>query len=199
MPVLTDSDYKTFWPFTNAHFSTIVPSLFRKRSSVETIRERIDTPDGDFLDLDWYCRNRSERLVILCHGLEGNGKNRYIAGMAKAFGALGWDAVAMNYRGCSGEMNRKLRFYHSGATEDLDVVVQRMSMSYGKISIVGFSLGGNITLKYLGENGMSLNESIHSAAAVSVPVDLAGASRRLNLTSNRIYSARFMKQKYIGT
>src|SRR5690606_24577725 len=118
-------------------------------------RERIDTPDGDFLDLDWSeAGEHVRRLVVVSHGLEGSSDRAYVRGMVRAFNGLGWDALAWNYRGCGGEPNRLLRSYHSGATEGLDAVVAyALGRGYRAVGLVGFSLGGNLTLKYLGERG----------------------------------------------
>jgi len=107
----------------NAHLETIYPSLLRSVRAPAYQRERISTLDDDFLDLDWL-KQYSTKLVILSHGLEGNTSRAYIRGMAKAFFERGFDVLAWNYRGCSEEMNRQLHFYHSGATDDLEVVVR---------------------------------------------------------------------------
>lgn len=154
-------------------------------------RERIDTPDDDFLDLDWL-RRGSDRVVIISHGLEGNSSRAYIKGMAKALFANGYDVVAWNFRGCSEEMNRQLRFYHSGATDDLHTVVKHViEKKYKSISFVGFSLGGNLTLKYLGE--CDQHPLIDKAAVFSVPLDLRTSCEKISLPSNRVYSNRFLR------
>src|SRR5690606_12770756 len=115
----------------------------------------IATPDEDFLDLDWL-ENKSDKLVIISHGLEGNSTRPYVKGMAKALHDKGFNVLAWNFRGCSGEINRQLRFYHSGATDDLHTVVMHASgkSRYKEVFLVGFSLGGNLTLKYLGERNV---------------------------------------------
>jgi len=154
-------------------------------------RERINTPDNDFLDLDWV-RNDSKRLAILSHGLEGDSKRPYILGMVNALAKQGWDALAWNARGCSGEPNRVLRFTHSGATEDLNAVIQHVftTASYSEIALIGFSLGGNLTLKYLGER--KVDPRIKAAVAFSVPCDLECSSVQLARPANRIYMFRFL-------
>ncbi|MFZ1809518.1 MAG: alpha/beta fold hydrolase [Cyclobacteriaceae bacterium] len=176
--------------FTN-HLETIFPALVRK-VNVNYIRERIPTPDHDFLDLDWL-KQKSSQLVIISHGLEGNTQRAYIKGMAKAFYEKGYDVLTWNYRGCSEEMNRQLRFYHSGATDDLDIVVQHAinKENYSSISLIGFSLGGNLTLKYLGEKGETLDKSIGKCATFSVPLDLHASC--LTISKYVIYSHRFIK------
>jgi uncharacterized protein len=175
----------------NSHLETIYPSLFRKVKIQPYQRERIGTPDDDFLDLDWLKQNAG-RLVIISHGLEGNTERSYIKGMAKAFYEKGFDVLAWNYRGCSGEMNKQLRFYHSGATDDLETVINHASADYDHISLVGFSLGGNLTLKLLGEKGSS-NTKLKSAVALSVPMDLHGSCLQISKQSNWIYQQRFLK------
>jgi len=157
-------------------------------------RERIETPDGDFLDLDW-AKNGSQRVAVLAHGLEGDSKRHYMLGMANALVKRGWDAVAWNARGCSGEPNRVLRFTHSGATEDLQTVISHVTSTCDyskKISLIGFSLGGNLTLKYLGERGRELDSRIKAAVAFSVPCDLQSSSIELAKPLNWIYMQRFL-------
>ena len=157
-------------------------------------RERIGTPDDDFLDLDATDTGAS-RVVILSHGLEGSSRQTYIQGMARALVKRGWDVVALNCRGCGGEPNRQLRFYHSGATDDLGTVVDHVLANgrWEQLAMVGFSLGGNMTLKYLGEQGDAVDSRIKASVALSVPFDLAGSSVRLAAWSNRVYMRRFMR------
>ncbi|MBC8144157.1 MAG: alpha/beta fold hydrolase, partial [bacterium] len=145
MPLISS----TFAPpafLRSGHLQTILPTLVGRVLDVSYVRERITTPDDDFLDLDW-SRIGAKHLVILSHGLEGNTSRTYMRGMVRAVNGAGWDALAWNYRGCSGEMNRRLRSYHSGASDDLEVVIDYVarSHSYDSIALIGFSLGGNIT------------------------------------------------------
>ena len=158
-----------------SHLETIYPALLRRVQLVPYQRERIFTPDDDFLDLDWLLNADADRAVIISHGLEGNSQRPYIKGMAKALFESGFDVVAWNFRGCSEEMNRQLRFYHSGATDDLDVVVRHVIATgrYQSVYLVGFSLGGNVTLKYLGER--TVDATVRRAVAISVPMDLASS------------------------
>ena len=154
-------------------------------------RQRITTPDNDFLDLD-YLRQGSKKVVIISHGLEGSSDRAYMQGMARALFSEGFDVICWNFRGCGGEMNKTLRFYHSGATDDLDHVVKHaLSEKYNEIYLVGFSLGGNLTLKYLGEARPL--EEIKAAVAFSVPVDLHASCLKISKPSNWIYSNRFLK------
>jgi predicted alpha/beta-fold hydrolase len=178
----------------NAHLETIYPSLLRKVALQSYQRERIATPDNDFLDLDWLKQQGSTKLIIISHGLEGNTQRAYIKGMARAGYQHGFDILAWNYRGCSEEMNRALRFYHSGATDDLETVTEYAhSLSqYKEINLVGFSLGGNLTLKYLGEKRLR-PESLKKAVTFSVPMDLHSSCLKISQPSNWIYSQRFLK------
>jgi len=176
----------------NAHLETIYPALLRRVSITPYTRERIETPDKDFLDLDWL-KQQSEELVIISHGLEGNTGRPYVKGMAKAFFEKGYDVLAWNFRGCSDEMNRQLRFYHSGATDDLETVIDHVQRKkqYTAIYCIGFSLGGNLTLKFLGEKERPA--VIKKAILFSVPLHLHSSCEKISLPSNRIYATRFLK------
>ncbi len=176
----------------NRHLETIYPSLVR-RVELPTAyqRERITTPDSDFLDLDWL-KKGSKNLVIISHGLEGNSERAYVKGMARAFFNLDFDVLAWNYRGCSGEMNNQLRFYHSGATDDLGRVINHASINYDSIFLIGFSLGGNLTLKYLGElTGVSTK--VKKAVTFSVPLHLHSSCLQILKRSNWLYHQRFLR------
>lgn len=195
MPLIQSTSYTSpIWLY-NGHLQTIIPSLFRKVRGVPFKRERIATIDDDFLDLDWL-KSGNEKLVIISHGLEGDSQRPYVKGMAKVFHAAGWDVVAWNFRGCSGEVNKNLRFYHSGATDDLHAVASHALDigGYKQVAMIGFSLGGNLTLKYLGEDTAKLPQQITGAAVFSVPLHLHGSSRQIAQRGNRIYSRRFLKK-----
>jgi predicted alpha/beta-fold hydrolase len=193
VPVVDNSTYNCPRFLSNGHLQTCIPSLFRKVAGVGYQRERITTPDGDFLDLDWAKAN-SNRLAIIAHGLEGDSRRPYVLGMVRALAKRGWDAVAWNARGCSGEPNRVLRFTHSGATEDLQTVVSHVTSSakYLELALIGFSLGGNLSLKYAGERGHELDPRIKAAVAFSVPCDLQSGSLQLAKPINRWYMRRFL-------
>jgi predicted alpha/beta-fold hydrolase len=192
MPLLSSS-YRPPWGLGNGHLQTILPVLFRRVATITCERERIETPDGDFLDLDWNRDHRSESLVIITHGLEGNSANASVRGMASAFHRAGWDTLAWNLRGCSGELNRLLRTYHSGAWEDLQSVIEYAAGTYRRIALVGFSIGGNLTLKYLGDHGNSIDPRIVGAVAFSVPCDLASSARVMESRVNSIYMQHFLR------
>lgn len=183
--------YSAPWFLFNPHLETIFPSLLRKVALEKYQRERIATSDQDFLDLDWL-KQGSDKLVIISHGLEGNSHRAYVKGMAKAFHSQGFDILAWNYRGCSEEMNKAVRFYHSGATDDLHRVVEHaLQGNYEKVFLIGFSLGGNLTMKYLGER--EINDRVKGAVALSVPLNLDTSCTKLSQPSNWIYSQRFIK------
>jgi len=193
MPLITKSTYKNpSWLF-NGHLETIVPSIFRKVAGTYQ-RERLELSDGDFLDLDWM-KGKSNRLVIVSHGLEGSSDRHYSKGIASYFHQHGWDAVAWNCRGCSGEMNRLLRFYHHGATEDLAAVIDRgIELGYNDIALVGLSMGGSMSLKYLGERGASVPQQVKACATFSVPCHLGSSAKELEKFSRRFYLNRFLKK-----
>ncbi len=196
MPIIEKSSYNTspFYLF-NGHLQTMIPSVFRNVEGIAYTRERINTPDGDFLDLD-YSRINSNKLVIISHGLEGDSHRGYMKAMAKSFNQAGYDAIAWNYRGCSGEINKSRRLYHSGATDDLDVVVKHAvtRTTYEEIVMVGFSLGGNLTLRYLGEQNTAIDNKIKSGIVFSVPLDLHAGSIQISQPGNILYAKRFQRK-----
>ncbi len=194
MPLISPSSYRAPFLFSNPHVQTVFPSLFRRVSGVHYQRQRIDTPDGDFLDLDKSAVG-SGRLAIILHGLEGDSSRSYVLGMVKAVNKRGWDALAVNFRGCSGVCNKQVRFYHSGDTQDLETVISHVTANqkYSELALIGFSLGGNVILKYVGERGTQTNSLITKAVAFSVPCDLESSSNHLAGSANRIYLKRFLR------
>ncbi|NOT74350.1 MAG: alpha/beta fold hydrolase [Cyclobacteriaceae bacterium] len=195
MPIIPSSDYKAPFYLFNGHLETIIPSAFRKIKGVHYERERLELSDGDFIDLDWL-RKDSKKLMIVSHGLEGNSERHYSKGMASYFFNRGWDALAWNCRSCSGEINRLERFYHHGATEDLNEVIQHAieKNQYDSIVLVGISMGGSLTLKYLGENGDHLPSVVKGGAAFSVPCHLGSSAKELDKPNKRFYLNRFLKK-----
>ncbi|MFN3138496.1 MAG: YheT family hydrolase [Allomuricauda sp.] len=192
MPLL-NSDYTPPLLFKNGHFATIYSGIIRSVNGVVQKRERITLSDGDFLDLDWSDSVTStQKLVILLHGLEGDAQRPYITGSAKILNQNGYDTCAVNYRGCSGEPNVKYRSYHSGATEDLIEVLNHIlnTKNYSEIYLKGFSLGGNLLLKYLGE-GNDVPKEIKGAVAVSVPCNLHDSCKQLLSIKNIMYAIKF--------
>jgi hypothetical protein len=191
VPLLASS-YQAPLLLRNGHAHTVYPHLKRSVPEVSYVRERLELDDGDFLDLDW-SEVGSAKCVIVSHGLEGSSQGVYVRGMVRAFNRRGWDAVAWNFRGCSGEVNRNFRLYHSGATDDLGRVVAAVSQhGYGRIALVGFSLGGNLTLKWLGELGSATPAWLAGAMAISVPCDLRASAEIMARPFNQPYMARFL-------
>jgi uncharacterized protein len=175
----------------NGHLQTVLSALLPARSDVAFQRERLELIDGDFLDLGW-ARIGGDRLVVLSHGLEGSSDARYIRGMAAALNAAEWDVLVWDFRGCSEEMNRLPRLYHSGETGDLGAVIDFAATRYSRMALVGFSLGGNLILKYLGESNP--HPAVVGAAAISAPLDLGATARGLDRQwSKRIYRDSFIK------
>jgi predicted alpha/beta-fold hydrolase len=194
MPFVS-SNYNPPLLFRNGHLSTIYSGLVRTVNGVIQERERLELPDGDFLDLDWsYARKPSGGVAILLHGLEGHGQRPYITGSAKHFNQNGYDACAVNFRGCSGETNRMYRSYHSGSTEDLDAAIQHIlrTRKYSEIFIKGISLGGNLALKYVGERN-EIPKEIKGVVGISVPCDLYSSLKELLKPKNYLYAERFRR------
>ena len=191
MGLIDGSDFQPSHLFREGHFSTIVPTVFGKKPKIHYIRERINTPDDDFLDIDMI-KNGNKRLLILCHGLEGSSESLYMLIFAHHFSQKKWDIAAMNYRGCSGEINNNLRMYNSGTTNDLDLVVQSVLGLYDEIVLIGFSLGGNLVLKFLGEDRQRYTQ-VRGGIALSTPVHLSDASQKLLEPKNKIYQWRFLR------
>lgn len=194
MPIVEQSNYRAPWFMPGGHLQTIVPNLSRARLKFEYERERLELADGDFVDVDWLRGDvRSRSLVIILHGLEGNSRAPYIVPLAKAAQEAGHDVAALNFRGCSGEMNRRPRFYHSGDTADLHFLIRSVERFYETISLVGFSLGGNVVLKYLGAEDANVSKKVACSVTFSVPCDLASSAVTLGSWDNVIYMKRFMR------
>ncbi len=188
---MPENSYAPPFLFGNGHVQTLFPVLFRKINSVHYKRERIETVDNDFLDLDWSTHNNN-RLTIISHGLEGNSNRTYVKGMVKALNTNGWDALAWNYRSCSGEPNRLIKSYHNGVTDDLSWVINhaKQKQAYKEIALIGFSLGGNLSLLYLGRD--EPDPIVTKAVVFSVPCDLKASGKILAKPSNKIYMKRFL-------
>lgn len=195
MPV-RPSSYTAPTGLDGGHRQTLYASLFRRVDFEYDHRERIETPDDDFLDLDWATTNPapSKRTVLLTHGLEGSTRRGYMRGMARAFARRGWDVCALNLRGCSGEPNRQVATYHSGKTDDLALVVDHvLAHGYEAVALVGFSLGGNLTLKYLAERGPTVDDRLRGAVALSAPVDLDASVDQIDRWTNWPYTQYFLR------
>ncbi len=194
MPLIAESSYNsTPWYFVNGHFETIIPSAFYKVKGLTYDRERLELPDGDFIDIDWI-RNSTKRLLVITHGLEGNSERHYVQRPAKYFSGKGWSVLAWNCRSCSGEMNRLPRFYHHGDTQDLvSVIDHAVAQGFREIVLLGSSMGGSMTLKYLGEDP-SRHDEVLGAVTFSVPCNLKDSADQLELRSNKFYEKRFLKK-----
>jgi uncharacterized protein len=200
MPIVSSS-YKTTGLFKNRHFSTIYSAKLRPRPKLLQQRDRVILPDGDFLDVDWSLSiKKTRKTAILLHGLEGNAQRRYMVGQGKVLIENGWDVCGVNYRGCSGEDNLYYGSYNAGKTDDLEAVIDFILKKdrYDEIALIGFSLGGNLLLKYLGERTI-LPKEIKKGIAISAPLSLKGSLHRLSESRNIIYRTSFLynlKKKY---
>ncbi|MGR8918740.1 MAG: hydrolase [Gammaproteobacteria bacterium] len=192
-------DFRPHLLLPGPHLPTIWASACRPRPRPAVTFERLELPDGDFLDLAWH-GPRAGPLVLLLHGLEGSVESSYVRALLAALDAAGYRGVLMHFRGCSGEMNRLDRSYHSGDTGDLEFVVRHLTEREGRapVAAVGYSLGGNVLLKWLGELGAAA--PLATAVAVSVPFDLAACADRLDQGFSRFYQRRLvssLKQKFL--
>ena len=192
MPVFT-SDFSPTLPFKNGHFNTMYRPIFSK-VICSYLRKRVTTWDNDFIDLDFSFIG-SKTLAILIHGLEGSSESKYMASTSKHLNKKGLDTVCFNLRGCSGEDNLLLGTYHNGKTEDVDFVVKHLlqNYEYDNLIIIGFSLGGNLTLKYIGEQSENISPKIKGGIAVSSPIEMASAEIEMDKLKNKIYIELFFK------
>lgn len=185
------------------HAQTIHAATWVRRPAVPYWRERWETPDFDFIDLDWVdAQDQALKLdqpdeaplVVLFHGLEGSSNSHYARALMHAVHQRGWRGVVVHFRGCGGEINRLPRAYHSGDSVEIDWILQRMrSMRTSPIYAAGVSLGGNALLKWLGEQGSHAQNIVTRAAAVSAPVDLGAAGDALARGFNKVYTRNFLK------
>ncbi|MFZ4544846.1 MAG: YheT family hydrolase [Saprospiraceae bacterium] len=191
MPIIV-SKYKAPYFFRNTHLQTIYAGAIRKVQSLPYETERLDTPDGDFLDIDWL-RKGNKKVVIITHGMCGNAHADLVKGIANAMSEVGFDIIAINFRGSGKESNRSFKTYHSGETDDLRMVINTIAARslYHSISLAGYSLGGNVILKYLGEEGSLLPGVVKNAAVMSVPVDLVGSDLEMKKWKNKHYILNF--------
>jgi len=179
------------WWLPGAHLQTLWPALLRRAPAPALRRERVELPDGDFIDVDW----AGERgpIVVVLHGLGGSSDSHYARGILRAVVRQGWRGAVLHFRGCSGEPNRLPRSYHAGETGDLRtfLAMLRRREPHTPLAAVGYSLGGNVLLKWLGEQGAAA--VIQAAVAVSVPYDLGDAARRLSQGFSRVYERYLLR------
>ena len=191
MPLIKSS-FKPSPLFISGHLATIYSNFFRK-NSVNYVRKRIETPDDDFFHIDTIIKPSAKGTLILgVPGLEGSSHSGYMTRLAHDVTGRGYDFISINHRGCGGEPNKLYSSYHSGWTEDLALIIDRYAEKYERIYLVGYSLGGNIVLKYAGQQGAALHPAIKKAVAVSSPVDLKGSAIELRKRKNKIYMNRFL-------
>ncbi|WMN58665.1 hydrolase [Pseudoalteromonas xiamenensis] len=184
--------FKPAWWMTNRHVQTILPRAYRLWQRTPVDLEEIATPDGDFIELAWATPATPEApLVIVLHGLEGNIDSFYARGMMQAVRNHGFDAVLMHFRNCSTHPNRMPRAYHSGETEDIGFLVNTLQARFPnrELYAVGFSLGGNVLAKYLGEQGSDC--ALKGASVVSAPFDLSTSCQVIRRSCFKLY------QKYL--
>src|SRR5687767_12130564 len=188
-------DFSPAWYLRNRHVQTLWGKLVRKLPPAPTRLERWDTPDGDFIELHRIAGRSGSPRPLLLHGLEGTIRSHYAQGLLHEANRRGWAADLLLFRSCGGEMNRARRFYHSGETSDLAFVLDRLVAAEPRRAIVaaGVSLGGNVLLKYLGENGDAVPAQLKAAVAVSVPFDLEWSSVRIQKGFARLYQWHFMR------
>nr|WP_314615991.1 hydrolase [uncultured Pseudomonas sp.] len=194
MPSLT-APFRPAIGLSNPHLQTLWGPLWRKLPVLARNRERLWLADGDFLDLDWHGPHQADApLVLVLHGLTGSSHSPYVKGLQQSLQLRGWASVAVNWRGCSGEPNLLARSYHSGASEDLAEVVAhlRAERPMAPLYAVGYSLGGNVLLKYLGESGSA--SQLEGAVAVSVPFRLDQCADRIGQGFSKVYQAHFMRE-----
>ena len=196
---MNEADFKPSWWLRSPHLQTLWPVFFKKRHQLDLIEEQVELEDGDFLDLCW-SKSSSDKIVLVLHGLEGSINSHYINGVIHELECSGYRPVLMHFRGCSGRVNRLARAYHSGETGDLEFIVNYIKDKTGcfPYAAVGYSLGANVLLKWLGETGAS--NPLKKAVAVSVPFRLHDAAKRLEKGVSKIYREHLLKslrQTYI--
>ena len=191
---MTSPTFQPAWWCTNTHAQTVAGALLRRRPQLNIDRQRWDTPDGDFLDLDCLAGPDHSPRLLLLHGLEGSSESPDIRHLMAAAHQLGWECIGMNFRTCSGETNRLERAYHAGETSDLAWVIEQLVQAAPERPIVcaGVSLGGNVLLKYLGESGASLPAQVRGAVTISTPFDLVRSVAYVEQGLSMIYIRRFV-------
>src|SRR5579885_989995 len=177
---MSGNQFKPAWWLPNSHLQTIWPAVCRSDiKNLPLVRERFELPDGDFIDIDWLGKDRSGSIVLILHGFEGSIDSHYSKGMLQTLNQHGWRGAFMHFRGCSGEPNRLVRGYHSCDTCDVAIILNTLLNREPDtdIAAIGYSLGGNVLLKWLGETGG--NNPLKAATAISVPFELHKAAKRI--------------------
>ena len=191
--MIQPTDFQPAWWLPGPHAQTLWPTLCRRRPRLCLRRERLELPDGDFLDLDWSAGERGP-LALILHGLEGSSASHYVLGLLAAITGRGWRGVVLHFRGCGGQPNRLARGYCAGDTGDMAYVVNwlRRREPTAPLALIGYSLGGNALLKWLGEVGA--DAPVCAAAAVSVPFVLDMTARRLGTGFSRLYQFHLLRE-----
>jgi uncharacterized protein len=191
------STYRAPWWLPGGHLQTIYARQLARRYRVQYRRQRWQTPDDDFIDLDWLDgASDNSKLIVLFHGLEGHSQSHYALSLLSVAAQQGWRGAVPHFRGCSGEANRSLASYHSGDSREIDWILRRVKAAnpQSRIYVVAISLGANILLKWLGEEGSAARHVIERAAAVSAPLDLVAAAGELDCGVNRLlYTKHFLR------
>jgi hypothetical protein len=195
MPLI-EGEYRAPLWLPGAHSQTIVPARLLPAPAVRYRRERWDTPDGDFIDVDHAQPEPAAAgapLLVLFHGLEGDSRSHYARALMRAAADRGWRALVAHFRGCGGELNRLPRAYHSGDSDEIDWILRRAHAAWpqARLHAVGVSLGGNALAKWLGERGADA-AWLHAGASISAPFDLVAGGRSLERGANRIYALVFL-------
>jgi len=192
---MTASDYRAPWWLPGRHLQTVYPYLFLRPAPPAYRRERVDLPDGDFVDLDWVDASPDSPVLVLFHGLEGSSKSPYAAAILGAAASRGWRGAVPHWRGCSGEPNRLARAYHSGDYGELESILAAIRSRVGtaRLLAIGISLGGNVLLHWLGREPEKSRAWLKAAASVSAPIDLVASGTALDRGLNRLYARNFLK------
>ncbi len=189
------TSFSSAWWLPGPHLQTLWGKFARKQPAYQTRIERIETPDNDFLDIHHLDAKPGAPLLVLLHGLEGSTRSHYIQGLLGEASRRQWRAAALVFRSCGGELNRTRRFYHSGETTDLAFTLNYLASSFpdSPFLLAGVSLGGNVLLKFLGEQGTAVSSRIRAAVAVSVPYDLSRAARHIDRGFSKVYQRSFIR------
>ncbi|QOL26603.1 hydrolase [Thalassotalea sp. LPB0316] len=187
--MISASQFKPAWWLPNAHSQTMLAKYFKRHQQISLISEQFPTPDGDFVELAWTSKpavQSNTPIIVILHGLEGSKDSHYAKGMLQAIAAKGWHGVLMHFRGCGEQQNRFGASYHSGDTKDIHSFSQWLGQTYplNPKALIGFSLGGNVTVKYLGETNCS---PYKAASVICAPLDLASCSKRISSGFSKVY------------
>ena len=191
----TDDKFSPAWWLRGPHAQTLWSQYFRRRDPPEMRIERLEMPDGDHLHLYHRDLGADRPRLFLLHGLEGSVRSHYVQGFVRGAEARGWSSTLLVFRGCGPEFNMAPRMYHSGETSDLRHALRTLVSRHPeeRLALAGVSLGGNVLLKYLGENPAGVPAQVVGAAAVSVPFDLEAGSRFLQKGFAKVYDRHFLK------